>query len=1333
MHFQISRSYIHTDVPSHPFSLKQTASTLDGAMTDQKPDNLAAQGHASSSTDNAQMGRLASAVSIAGPFQSSIAKAITARRQKGQTIPKLVGILATPSPPSVAYAQWTKKACEQVGIEFEIWQTWSENDRKENAMDGVEEQSSQQRPNSDLEADVEDLIIAANSNESIHGIMVYYPIFGGRQDTYLQQIVDPRKDVEGLHFSYCFNMYHNIRWINPSQLGGAPGTTIEASSGSADKEESIPPGYAKSILPCTPLAVVKCLESLGVYDKSLPYGDRLYGKTITVVNRSEVVGRPLAALLSNDGAQVYSVDLDSVQEFNKRAEHESDRKPSKTVLKAREMNASHRLRPSHVVRTCNMNLQECIAASDVVISGVPAASFKIQTEWVKPGTVTVNFSSEKNFEKDVRTRASIHLPAIGKTTIAMLQRNLLRLVEYRELGLSESANTVQDSGHSGSAPPPNRQSEEGNGGHQGSSNHNPLSGRNGEGSKNGFSGDRQKPNGNSASQNHQDDVEMDEDGVQRSDQLKQQSVGRAQSSGQILPPPPPPPGSHQQSHYPSLPPHLGSTNALHLQRERASTLSTMRPDRAQISPNGPLRSLPQHGAQSNPNAWEWRSPSTRPDGLARSGASAQSPPFGSMKVAPSASEQSPLLFAPIGNQQGQIGSQQQSSQGSRIPIQHRSSFRSSSISSPRSETPVSPLIIDGLSVEDTTTSSNAGGGSQRMSWDSGTPHTPHDMMEMNLPLSAGSNNSGQASNNMPSVLGRPGRSESMGYPHGHQPRYPHHHGDHPGFAHGPNVTMTPTDEKVTLDMDGRPHPMHVYGSPYVGQMNHNGQLTSQQPSQMQGRPMMIMPQDRIAHSRRRRRPPFSYSSLIAQAIASAPEGRMTLREIYTWISNAYPDLYSMEGSEGSGWQNTVRHNLSLNKAFIKVARTAQDIYDSCSSGLPNLSQQARGKGGWWMLDPNVNPATIGATGKEEEEYMGAPDTIRTQRRRRTNSFTASVASEDGMGSTGDLLSPVGGYPSAQLHPHGQGLPGAPSVLQMRGRAYTTTAAPTDEMNAGSLPSVLARPRTAERSASNENLNAQSDRGTQIASGVVGHIDDHDVARHLIGRTRPRGYTTNSADVNLKGGYPVHVNTQHQMHAHHNASLPTSPYGHGPQQLSRSPAMQGNQQLLSSSGPQSSARIGASPAMHSVRSLGPAPNSGHYQLQEKQPLTPGQAPSPSLYPINSPNKRKLRFDGEPGLPFAGQGAPPAFYPAVRTGSGESVGHASPHQRLSMPAPSPLGGQKMNLAPPPITQKSRLGELMRRQNSTGDQSNTSSDQSREHASATVERESKGSRMSITGLLS
>ena len=49
-------------------------------------------------------------------------------------------------------------------------------------------------------------------------------------------------------------------------------------------------GKNKSILPCTPLALVKVLEYINVYNPLLEYGNRLHGKVITIVNRSEIVG-----------------------------------------------------------------------------------------------------------------------------------------------------------------------------------------------------------------------------------------------------------------------------------------------------------------------------------------------------------------------------------------------------------------------------------------------------------------------------------------------------------------------------------------------------------------------------------------------------------------------------------------------------------------------------------------------------------------------------------------------------------------------------------------------------------------------------------------------------------------------------------------------------------------------------------------------------------------------------------------------------------------------------------------------------------------------------------
>lgn len=47
------------------------------------------------------------------------------------------------------------------------------------------------------------------------------------------------------------------------------------------------------------------------------------------------------------------------------------------------------------------------------------------------GVIAINFSSYKNFSDDIKAKASIYVPSVGKVTIAMLIRNLLRLKEQR--------------------------------------------------------------------------------------------------------------------------------------------------------------------------------------------------------------------------------------------------------------------------------------------------------------------------------------------------------------------------------------------------------------------------------------------------------------------------------------------------------------------------------------------------------------------------------------------------------------------------------------------------------------------------------------------------------------------------------------------------------------------------------------------------------------------------------------------------------------------------------------------------------------------------------------
>ncbi|XP_063071351.1 forkhead box protein P1-B [Engraulis encrasicolus] len=62
------------------------------------------------------------------------------------------------------------------------------------------------------------------------------------------------------------------------------------------------------------------------------------------------------------------------------------------------------------------------------------------------------------------------------------------------------------------------------------------------------------------------------------------------------------------------------------------------------------------------------------------------------------------------------------------------------------------------------------------------------------------------------------------------------------------------------------------------------------------------------------RPPFTYASLIRQAILDSPEKQLTLNEIYNWFTR----MFAYFRRNAATWKNAVRHNLSLHKCFVRV-------------------------------------------------------------------------------------------------------------------------------------------------------------------------------------------------------------------------------------------------------------------------------------------------------------------------------------------------------------------------------------------------------------------------------
>ncbi len=118
-----------------------------------------------------------------------------------------------------------------------------------------------------------------NENQNINGILVQLPLPPHINQTKILEAIDPKKDVDGFH---PYNMGRLCLDLD-------------------------------SFVPCTPLGVMKIFEEYGIDVK---------GKDVCVVGASNIVGKPMAALLLNEFATVdichiYTKDL---KEHTKKAD-----------------------------------------------------------------------------------------------------------------------------------------------------------------------------------------------------------------------------------------------------------------------------------------------------------------------------------------------------------------------------------------------------------------------------------------------------------------------------------------------------------------------------------------------------------------------------------------------------------------------------------------------------------------------------------------------------------------------------------------------------------------------------------------------------------------------------------------------------------------------------------------------------------------------------------------------------------------------------------------------------------------------------------------------------
>lgn len=245
--------------------------------------------------------------------------------------PSLAVILVGDDAPSHTYVNNKAKACEYCGIKSLLYKLEANTTQNELLA----------------------LINTLNFDDSVHGILVQLPLPEHINKAVILESISPRKDVDGFH---------------PFNVG------------------LLATGYESTLLPCTPLGVIKLLKA---------YDIELEGLNAVVIGASNIVGRPMATMLLNLGATV-------------------------TVchIKTRDLNLYTKEADLIVVAAGCVNLLK----ADMVKEGVIVVDVGINR--LENGKLT----GDVDFEK-VSKKASFISPVpggVGAMTIAMLMSNTVK-------------------------------------------------------------------------------------------------------------------------------------------------------------------------------------------------------------------------------------------------------------------------------------------------------------------------------------------------------------------------------------------------------------------------------------------------------------------------------------------------------------------------------------------------------------------------------------------------------------------------------------------------------------------------------------------------------------------------------------------------------------------------------------------------------------------------------------------------------------------------------------------------------------------------------------------
>lgn len=267
---------------------------------------------------------------VAREIQKQIKEEIDGLKRRWGMVPGLGVVLVGDDPASHLYVRNKEKACKEAGIHSQ-----------EHLL-----------PASVSEKELLSVIHSLNRDKQIHGILVQLPLPAHIRSDKILAAVSPLKDVDGFHP------------VNQGLLLlGAEG-----------------------LKPCTPLGIMKLLDSIGCDPK---------GKNATVVGRSNIVGKPVALMLLARHATV-------------------------TLCHSR-----------------TAQLKDEVSRADILVVAIGKAGL-VRGDWIKPGAVVIDVGSNRlpsgKFVGDVefesaKERASWISPVpggVGPMTICMLLFNTLR-------------------------------------------------------------------------------------------------------------------------------------------------------------------------------------------------------------------------------------------------------------------------------------------------------------------------------------------------------------------------------------------------------------------------------------------------------------------------------------------------------------------------------------------------------------------------------------------------------------------------------------------------------------------------------------------------------------------------------------------------------------------------------------------------------------------------------------------------------------------------------------------------------------------------------------------